>query len=346
MSVPRIIDVNANRVREAVRVLEDAARFALNDQPLTDACKQFRHAFTAEMQRFETASFHRDTAGDVGTSLSAAGELHRASIGDVVIAAGKRLGEALRSIEEYAKVYDADVAAQIKKLRYRAYDLVQRFEDRCSAGRSAQWRVCLLLTESLCPDGDWKRVAAAALDNGCDCIQMREKQMDDGALLRRATELRAMTDGRAALIINDRADIAALARADGVHLGQGDLPVADVRRLVGRTLFIGVSAHDMAEADAAVHSGADYLGIGTMFASSVKPNAPNTGPAFLSAVLERHPDVPHLAIGGVTAQNVHELVRAGCRGVAVSSAICTADDPGAVTTALVERISALSHSGP
>jgi len=339
MTIPRIIDANANRVREALRVLEDAARFVLNDQSLTEACKQLRHDFTTAMGRFEFVSFHRDAPGDVGTALSTSAEMERASIRDVVTAAGKRLAEALRSIEEYVKITDSDVAGKIKQLRYRSYDIEQQLRWRLGRG-GAQWSLCLLLTESLCPNRNWKRVAVAALDNGCDCIQLREKSMGDAALLQRARELRTMTDGRAALIINDRADIASLANADGVHLGQGDLSIADARRLFGRTLLIGVSAHDMTEVDAAVQGGADYCGIGTMFPSQLKPEFPTTGPAFLAAVHERYPLLPHLAIGGVTAKNVEQLVKHGCRGVAVSSAICTADDPGAVTAMLLDAVTA------
>lgn len=343
MTINRIIDANANRVREALRVLEDAARFVMNDALLAEACKNLRHDFTAIMRDFDRTTFSRDTAGDVGTQLTTEAEQQRNSINDVVVAASKRLGEALRSIEEYIKLIDVEASGHVKQLRYRSYEIEQQFVIRLGSGGGGaahQWRLCLLLTAELCPNQDWKRVAGAALDAGCDCIQLREKNLSDRELLERARQSRAMTHGRAALIINDRADIASSSGADGVHLGQDDLSVHDVRRMFGRALKVGVSAHDMNEVDAAVHAGADYCGIGTMFASKLKPERATVGPAFLAAVLEKYPNLPHLAIGGITIENIEQLTRAGCKGIAVSSAICSAKDAGAVTAAMIEKLSA------
>lgn len=340
MSVARIIDANANRVREALRVLEDAARFVLNDASLSEECKTLRHNFTAVMNEFDYLIHDRDTPGDVGTQITTEGEERRGRVDDIVLAAGKRLGEALRSIEEYLKLIDVDAGAQVKQLRYRAYDIEKKFATRLGMIHSgpAQWKLCLLLTAELCPNNDWRRVAEAALDAGCDCIQLREKNLSDRELVERANELRALTKGRSALIINDRADIAKLCGADGVHLGQNDMRIRDVRRLYSWMLRIGVSAHDMKEVDAAEDC-ADYLGIGTMFPSPSKPDLSVMGPAFLAAVLEKYPNLPHLAIGGITLDNIDHLVRAGCKGVAVSSAICGAKDPGDVTAAMIEKLS-------
>lgn len=341
MTVGRIIDANANRVREALRVLEDAARFVLNDTSLAETCKTLRHDFTAVMCEFDYLIHDRDAPGDVGTELTAEGEQKRGELNDVVVAAGKRLGEALRSIEEYLKLIDVEASGRIKQLRYRAYDIEQKFANRFGMihAEPVQWKLCLLLTADLCPNRDWRRVAEAALDAGCDCIQLREKNLTDRELLDRAHDLRKITHGRAALIINDRADIASLSGADGVHLGQDDLRVSDVSRLFGWMLLVGVSAHEMGEADNAMKAGADYLGIGTMFPSPSKPDLSVKGPAFLAAVLEKHPNLPHLAIGGITLENIDQLVRVGCKGVAVSSAICGANDPGAVTAAMIEKLS-------
>ncbi len=338
MTIARIIDANANRAREALRVLEDAARFVLNDKSLTAACKTLRHDVTACVQQFLHIARDRDTAGDVGTGLTTAGESARAALSDVVIAAGKRLGEALRSLEEYAKTIDADAAAQLKQMRYRGYELEQNFAQAFGNSIAPQWRLCLLLTAALCPNNDWQRVAHAALDGGCDCIQLREKQLSDRELLQHARVLRDMTNNRAALIINDRPDIAALVQADGVHLGQGDLSITQVRRLFGNTLRIGVSTHDINELDHAARDGADYVGIGAMFASTVKSDRIPAGAAFLEAALERHPDLPHLAIGGITPDNVGELIARGCRGVAVSTALCGAHDPLVATRRILEQL--------
>jgi thiamine-phosphate pyrophosphorylase len=342
MSVARLIDANANRAREALRVMEDAARFVLDDEPLSRALKDLRHDLRAALGRLPAGwiEANRDTPGDVGTTIKAADESQRLGLADVVIAAGKRLSEALRAMEEAGKTFDPAFAATVEALRYRAYDIEHRLQFRMGTGRARQWRVCVLLTESLCVR-PWENVLRAIIEAGVDCIQVREKTMDGGALTQRVERVIEIARPRGcSVIVNDRADVALAAGADGVHLGEHDLTIRDVRRIAGRTLLIGASTHDLDEARAAIEAGADYCGVGAMFATSLKPEREPSGAAYLRAFVDRYPDVPHLAIGGVTAENVGSLVAEGCRGVAVSSTVCGADDPGAVVAALNEAIDA------
>src|SRR5689334_7403260 len=132
MSVPpgpllRLLDANANRAREALRVVEDYARFVLDDQALCGSLKTIRHDLTAILRPFlPDAILHRDTPGDVGTGNKTVAESDRANVADVVTAGGKRLGEALRSIEEYLKVVDPSAAARVEAIRYRFYHLEQQ----------------------------------------------------------------------------------------------------------------------------------------------------------------------------------------------------------------------------
>jgi thiamine-phosphate pyrophosphorylase len=144
----------------------------------------------------------------------------------------------------------------------------------------------------------------------------------------------------AAVIVNDRADIALACGADGVHVGQGDLAVADVRRIAGTSLLVGVSTHSLAEARAALAAGADVCGVGAMFPTGLKPSIVPGGPAYLREYLSACGRVPHLAIGGITPANVGELSAAGCQGVAVSSVVCAARDPASVVRALVAGLGA------
>lgn len=346
--VLRILDANLNRAREAIRVLEDAARFLLDDQPLTKRLKEFRHELTAAAGSLPDLSTSRDIAGDVGTELTTEGERSRRDSRGVVIAAAKRLAEALRSLEEYGKLVAPEFAAVIKQLRYASYDIESALLaalDASAAGSAAhpaaQWKVCLLLTESLCAGRDWREVASAAIAGGVDAIQLREKSLPDAALLARARELVALAGDRCAVIINDRPDIALLSGAAAVHLGQDDLSIGDVRRLAGRRLLIGVSAHDRREAATAVAAGADYCGVGAMFTSALKPGLAPSGMSFLREFLASHPHTPHLAIGGITPENVGALVAAGCHGVAVSSAICAASDPRIAAARLRAALDAL-----
>lgn len=341
--VARILDANANRAREAMRVMEDAARFALNDASLCESLKTLRHDLRKALDGLPPGwlEANRATPDDVGTSLSTEPERHRTNLVEVVIAAGKRLSESLRVIEETGKTLNITFSSQIESIRYRAYDLESRLQMLLGTGRARQWRLCLLLTESLCRL-NWRDVVERALENGADCIQVREKNMETRALTDRVREVVSLAHPEgASVIVNDRADVALIAGADGVHVGQHDLTVAQVRRLAGRSLLVGVSTHDLDEASAAVQAGADYCGVGAMFPSSLKPERTPSGPTYLQRFIETYPDVPHLAIGGIDQGNIAQLVEAGCRGVAVSSAICAADDPKTITQQLREALQAV-----
>ena len=343
MSDPlRILDANANRAREAMRVMEDAARFLLDDAALSGELKAMRHDFAEAMRAWPGVELHRDTPGDVGTAIATEAEGRRESAAGVVLAAGKRLSEALRCCEEYGKLLPpstspggrgtARFAASVERLRYRGYDVEARLHRQLAGPTARQWRVCVIVTEKLCRRHDWLTVARLAAEAGADCLQLREKNLADGELLERAERLvemaRGVGDNPPAIIINDRPDIALLAGTDGVHLGRGDLPVRAVRKLVGPRMLIGASTHDPAEARAAVEAGANYCGVGAMFATATKRRKPS-GIGYLRQFLAEHPAVPHLAIGGIMPANAAEMTEAGARGVAVSAAVCGAEDPGA-----------------
>jgi thiamine-phosphate pyrophosphorylase len=327
-SIARLLDANVNRAREAMRVMEDSARFALNDAPLSGDLKALRHEFRTALEALPPGwlEAHRDAAGDVGRTIATDSEMIRRGFFEVVVAAGKRLTEALRVIEETCKVVDSGLASRIESIRYRAYDFDQQLTRRLGSGRARQWKLCLLLTQALCRR-PWREVLAAALEGGADCVQVREKELSDRDHLAHAREVIGVArPAGATIIVNDRADIALACEADGVHLGQDDLSAADVRRLAGRQLIVGVSAHDLDEARRAVESGADYCGVGTLFPTDTKQRQVS-GPAYLRAFVQRFPRVPHLAIGGIGPASIGQVVEAGARGVAVSRAICAADDP-------------------
>jgi thiamine-phosphate pyrophosphorylase len=219
---------------------------------------------------------------------------------------------------------------------------MQGMRDDFAGGAAPQWRVCLLLTEASCRR-PWREALAAAIAGGIDCVQVREKSMDGRALAARVREVIDVARPRGvAVVVNDRADVALACGADGVHVGQGDLAPADVRRVAGDALLVGVSTHCVAEAECAVAAGADLCGVGAMFASRTKPDVAPQGEAYLCAYLARFAHVPHLAIGGIEPANVAQLAAAGCRGVAVSSVVCGAEDPGAVAHALRTGLGAAS----
>jgi len=351
-SVARLIDANANRAREAFRVLEDIARFALDDASLAADCKHARHQLAAALAALDPGLLlaSRDTPGDVGREISTKEEATRASLPHVAAAAAARLTEALRALEEATKLTTSGPVGQasglstlptrIEALRYRAYDLDRRLRLALGTGRAPQWRLCVLLTESLCTHHAWEHVARLAIEGGADALQLREKELPNRELLRRARRLVEIAASRAAVIVNDRPDLALLAGAHGVHLGQGDMAIADARRIAGFQLLIGASSENLHQAREAARAGADNIALGPMFPTTTKDKSRIAGPGYLRDFLA-DPGLstrPHLAIGGVTPDNVAELAALGCRGVAVSSAACSAPDPAAVCARIVEQL--------
>lgn len=339
-AILRLIDANANRAREALRVLEDYARFVLDAGPLSASLKHIRHQLTAAIGRLLPAAIlHRDTPGDVGTVNKTAAELTRQSVGDVVVAAGKRLGEALRAIEEYLKTIDPAAAATVEALRYEFYDVEQRVARTLHQAATDFSTVALyvIVTESVC-HGDWLATAAEALRGGADCLQLREKSMDSGELLRRARALVALCrEFGVPCIINDRPDIAVLSGADGVHVGQGDLPAVEARKIVGPDKVVGVSTHHIDQARQAVLDGANYIGVGPFFRSSTKPRDFIAGPAYATEVA-RQIRIPAVAIAGITTDNVGEVVATGLKSVAVSAAVLSAPDVRAAAAGLKRQL--------
>jgi thiamine-phosphate pyrophosphorylase len=351
--IHRLLDANSNRAREAMRVMEDAARFLLDDPGLARELKSLRHDFASAMRLLglgRPLEWHRDTPGDVGTRIGTRAESQRQDVHDVVVAAGKRLTEALRSLEEYGKIETPVAAGRVEALRYRAYELERKLLGALGSRRRRQWRLCVIITESLCAHRPWLDVARACLDAGADCLQLREKTLDDRELHRRACALVGLATDRAAarkappsVIINDRPDIASAACADGVHLGEQDMPPDRVRLWARRDFLIGVSTHSLAEARAAIRAGADYCGVGAIFPTTTKDRRPS-GLRYLHQFISHHPHRPHLAIGGITPDNVSQVIEAGARGVAVSSIVCGAASPAAVVRRLLRKIPPLKDS--
>lgn len=166
----------------------------------------------------------------------------------------------------------------------------------------------------------------AALKGGATCVQLREKNLADSSVLAEAREISALCKQyRVPFILNDNVALAAQCGADGVHLGQEDMDPAQARRILGPDAIIGVSAHNVAEAKAAVAAGADYLGCGAMFATTTKTNVTALPKETLRAICAAV-SVPVVAIGGISKQNLLSLAHCGEAGVALVSAIFAAED--------------------
>src|SRR5436305_3595939 len=208
-------------------------------------------------------------------------------------------------------------------------------------GPSHPGELASLLALHVLTDREWSRgrdmlsVAAAALDGGATVIQLRDKTASTRVLIEEGLALRVLTRERGALlIVNDRIDVALAVEADGAHVGQDDMPAQLARRLLGPERILGVSAANIGEAEEAVAGGADYLGVGPIFPSLGKADAgPATGVHLLTELASRFA-TPLVAIGGITAENATEVVRAGACGVAVIIAVVYAEDISAASRQL------------
>lgn len=201
-------------------------------------------------------------------------------------------------------------------------------------------RLYILLTESFCRFG-WFETAAAVLAGGGDVLQLREKGLPDRELLRRAKRLAALCREFGALfIVNDRSDIALLSGANGVHLGQDDINVAEARRIVPAEAVVGVSTHSLAQAQEASEAAPDYVAIGPMFATTTKPQELLAGPETL-AQARRHCSIPLVAIGGINQSNASTVLAAAPCCLCVCQAVISRPDPQ-VATAMLRA--AIDHS--
>ncbi len=334
----RILDASLNRAAEGLRVVEDYARFVLGDGHLSHLTKQLRHdlaTVTESIKSTERLS-SRDTLCDVGTSISTAGESAREDAADVCAASLKRVQQALRSIEEYGKLLSPELASTAESLRYRVYTLEKAIGSTGACRQLlAKVRLCVLIEGQSDPE-TLASSARELADAGVGMIQLRDKRLEDRELLARAQALVAAVKSQPTLvIINDRPDIALASGADGVHLGQTDMPVRDARAIVGSRALIGVSTHAMQQARQAVLDGASYLGAGPTYPSGTKAFDEFPGLDYLRE-LAREISLPAFAIGGIGQENVLAVLDSGVPRVAVSGAIASAIDPEAAARQLVE----------
>lgn len=342
-SVLRILDAAFNRAGEGLRVVEEYLRMMLDDGHLAAQAKQLRHDMAAASAKLPREERHacRDTLGDVGAQNSTASETSRCSAADVATASLRRVAEAMRSIEEYGKLVDTELAADVEQLRYRLYTLEKAATLASDVHPKLADALLYVLVDGGTTEVDFRSMIESLAAAGVGAVQLRDKRLDDQTLLERARQLVVATANTSTLaIVNDRVDIALAARADGVHLGQDDLPVATARKLAGPRLLIGVSTHSIEQARQAVLEGANYLGAGPTFASSTKQFDSFPGLDFLRQV-SGEVSLPTFAIGGITAENLPQVLSTGVRRIAVSGAITGAAEPAAAATQLIAR---LSHS--
>lgn len=328
----RILDANLDRAREGLRIIEEWCRFGLNSTELAGECKQLRQ----ELAAWHTAELRssRDTAGDPGTELSHPQEEQRANIEQLLQVNFCRVEEALRVLEEYGKVYHSEMGGAFKQMRYRVYTL----ETSLLAYRRQQQltRSHLYLVTS--PSDRLFAVVEAALQGGLSIVQYRDKTADDATRISQAQKLSQICRRYGALfIVNDRVDLAIAVDADGVHLGQQDIPIALARQLLGPGRLVGRSTTNAEELQKAVQEGADYIGVGPVFQTPTKPNKAAAGMDFVKYAAKNSP-IPWFTIGGIDINNLEEVLKAGADRVAVVRAIMEAEQPTLVTQYFISQL--------
>jgi len=344
----RIIDADTNRACEGMRVLSDVARFVLNNASLAERAGALRRAIrdiaSAKMGRGEQHLLDaRNVDGDPDKDTTGERARSRGRLVDTVAASARRTQEALRSLEEFSAPLFGDAAAEYARLRFECYNLHAEIALALREKLKLDlldFDLYLVVGSQDVPDEERLfEVVMGALKGGVGAVQLREKVGTKRRLLEIARRMRdVVKQAGAAFIVNDHVDVAAACDADGVHLGQDDLPLNEAKKMLPLSMIIGVSTHDLMQALAAQQGGADYINIGPIYATATKeiPRDPLGVKAF--AGIAKHVRIPFTVMGGINEENVRNLVLAGAERIAVVSAIAADPDPAAATERLLQVI--------
>jgi thiamine-phosphate pyrophosphorylase len=324
----RLIDANLNRMNEGLRVLEDIARFLLDDATLSARLKSLRHQLTiddASLKRDLLSA--RESAQDVGAFAEAEGEAQREDIPTILSANAKRVEESLRVLEEFAKLPDSGLeSARFKEARFALYEIERELTARVLRREKRVSGLYLILDIDVLGDRDELDVAEKAIKGGAKVVQLRDKRRAKGQLLSRARELKALCARFNVLfIVNDYPDIAIACDADGLHVGPDDLPVSVARQLLPIDKILGRSARTLEVALQAQADGADYIAVGSLYPTASKTDTELVGLETLRQIKEAIA-LPIVAIGGINADNVADVAAAGADSVAVINAVLGAEN--------------------
>ena len=328
-------------------MLEDACRFLKAHQGVATELKTFRHDLRKMWtHRADDLLQARNVATDEGRMVEAADEYTRKNEAHILKANFSRAEESMRVLEEFSKMESASQAKHCEKMRYRLYQL----EKIMSASNQPypQNSLYVLITKSLCA-GDPLEIIEQTCRGGADVIQLREKNMEDGAFLEWIREAKKVTDRYdIPLIVNDRIHLAILADVAGVHMGQGDLSTKDARKLLKPHQWLGRSTHCMDQASRAASEGVDYIGVGPLFLTQTKEHRHSVGVKYLGEV-EENLNLPYVGIGAVNREHWDEIMAAKPSGLAICTAIIGHEDPEGETKFYKESLKkswAVHKSGP
>ncbi len=352
-----MIDANLNRSSEGLRVLEDVARLVFNDAELSQRLRTLRHDLARETKSLSVGLLSgRDAEHDVGRLHTKDSEAITEAtplwgLSDLVAANAKRVEESLRVMEELAKLPEMNSVLDsrgFERTRFAVYtlerNLISKISRRDKTDRMAGLYV--ILDRQFLAGRDELRVARQIISGGARTIQLRDKQSKKRELLLLAQKLKELCSQAGVLfIINDYLDLALAADADGLHIGQEDLPLHAVRRELPIDKIVGCSVTTPVQATKAQNDGADYIAVGSIFPTTTKKEAIVVGVDMVKE-LKRIVSTPLVAIGGINQNNVGEVVLAGADAIAVISAVLGEKDIGAAVQKLVVRIDLTKQKCP
>jgi thiamine-phosphate pyrophosphorylase len=337
----RIIDANCNRIGEGLRFLEDIARFILNDSVLSRQLKSMRHNLVTSLSRFGLPLIsERNVETDVGIATRIG---HRQDISSLVTANARRVEEALRVVEELSKLPELSPQLRQKDFeaaRFNLYKLQRELISRLARRQKIKQLVGLyaIIDTQTIGSNDVVDTTRKIINGGAKIVQLRDKNLNRGELLIIAKKLADLCRNNSVLfIVNDYLDIALASEADGVHIGQDDLPLGVVRRELPVDSIIGLSVSTPAQARKGEKEGADYIAVSSIFPSPTKPKVKEVGLEQLSRI-KKAVSIPVVAIGGINRQNIGNVIASGADAAAVISAVLSQADIESATCQLIKEI--------
>jgi thiamine-phosphate pyrophosphorylase len=321
----QIIDVNINRFSEGLKVVEDLTRFYLTDNKNLNLIREIKQRFWNIFGNVrKEVVFSRKSQQDLGRK-SKFDRAKRNNLDQVLTINLKRCQESLRVLEEIVKILDSKLFGQIKQLRFKLYDLEKELLNNIN--KKFNPYLYVIIDIKIVGRKQLTEITRACIKGGATMIQLREPE---NTLFKQwitdARQIKAgIFDKKVKFIINNRADVAYVIDADGVHIGQTDISITDARKMLGDHKIIGVSVINITQAKKAEKNRADYIGVGAIFPTPTKPEASVVGTKTLQSII-KVVKIPVIAIGGINSSNAKQLLKLGVSGIAIISAVFKTDN--------------------
>ncbi len=315
-------------------------RFELNNKSIAEKLKKLRHEYSF-LRKMIPSDFleKRNTNNDIGKNYKNE-KIKRTTELEIIRSSFGRTQESMRVIEEYAKLFSSDLSIKAKNIRFQLYDLekivINEYEKHLLQFPD-NFGLYLIMTN---PKIGYEKMAEIAVKNRIKVIQLRDKDLNDNKLLKIAKNIRKITEKTNTLFfVNDRLDITILSNADGIHVGQTDLPIKDIRK-INNKLLIGKSTHNIKQLKNALKEQPDYIGIGPIYKTfSKKIPDPVLGLNKAKQMLKIS-TIPSIGIGGIKDHNLNEVLSIGFKNYSIVSYIMDSENPDRI----IKKIKRINRS--